>query len=246
MHSFCNGCQPFLAAASGDPNPGALQKTRVLFLTGGCCHDWDGVAPILEDILRSSGDFEVTLTQDRDYLTAPEVNRFDVLLFYTQGGDITPAQREGLLGFVKKGGGLVGLHGATASFKTSDEYWELVGGRFTTHTHKVFEVFCADPSHPITAGFAPFKIYDEDYNHNFKDKNIHVLAKRDGDVPVMWTRDYGKGRVFINALGHDAGVFNNRTFQTVTVRGLYWAARRNPKPLPKPKPIAKTDLSAKK
>lgn len=205
---------------------------RVLFLIGGASHDWEGMSAVLVRILEASGDFRVTLTGDRDYLAPEKVKDFDTLLFFTQGGELSEAQRKGLLGFVKRGGGFVGLHSATATFKTSDDYWELVGGRFTTHSFREFEVKCEDPSHPVTRVFSSFRVTDEDYHHTFKPGVVlQVLATREGD-PTMWTRQYGRGRVIINTLGHDARAWNNRVFQTLAFRSVYWAAGREPKPMP--------------
>ncbi|HQL09936.1 MAG TPA: ThuA domain-containing protein, partial [Lentisphaeria bacterium] len=48
----------------------------------------------------------------------------------------------------------------------------------------------------------------------------------DGTVmPVVWTRRYGKGRVFYSSLGHVIADFE-RTPEVleITVRGLMWAA----------------------
>ena len=45
------------------------------------------------------------------------------------------------------------------------------------------------------------------------------------DMPVMWTKRYGQGRVFYNALGHQAGVIGAEPTITLMRRGFAWAAR---------------------
>lgn len=44
------------------------------------------------------------------------------------------------------------------------------------------------------------------------------------DEPMLWTVDYGKGRVFATALGHDVDQVQTPTFVTTFTRGTEWAA----------------------
>ena len=44
-------------------------------------------------------------------------------------------------------------------------------------------------------------------------------------MPVVWTKVYGKGRVFYNSLGHKASVLEAEPCQTLMRRGFQWAAR---------------------
>jgi hypothetical protein len=46
-------------------------------------------------------------------------------------------------------------------------------------------------------------------------------------MPVVWTKTWGKGRVFYSALGHDPSEFDAypEVF-AMALRGLQWAARR--------------------
>jgi len=214
----------------------AQKPIRVLFLKGGASHDWDSLAPILVDLLKLSGDFNVTTTKDRGLLTRPAIDNYDVIAFYTQGGDLHEDQKNGLQSFLARSGGIVGLHSATATFKTSAWWWKLVGGRFKGHTCREYEVECTAPAHPVTRCFSKLKVKDEDYSNDFyPGADIHVLARRvDSGDPVIWTRQAGHGRVIVNTLGHDIGVWSNRTFQTLCFRMFYWACGREPKPLPSP------------
>ena len=42
--------------------------------------------------------------------------------------------------------------------------------------------------------------------------------------PMLWTVDYGKGRVFVTALGHDVEQVQTTAFTTTFARGAEWAA----------------------
>jgi type 1 glutamine amidotransferase len=42
-------------------------------------------------------------------------------------------------------------------------------------------------------------------------------------MPVVWTKTYGKGRVFFNALGHRRNVLETGTPRELMRRGFLWA-----------------------
>jgi hypothetical protein len=44
-------------------------------------------------------------------------------------------------------------------------------------------------------------------------------------MPVAWTRAWGHGRVYYNALGHKAAVIADGPPREMLRRGLLWAAR---------------------
>lgn len=92
------------------------------------------------------------------------------------------------------------------------------------------------PGHPILKGLP-------EHWHHFKDevythlrgpaRNLEILATtRDAgrDEPMMWTVRYGKGRVFVDVMGHcgnDPDMVYSMTctgFQVTFLRGCEWAA----------------------
>ena len=44
-------------------------------------------------------------------------------------------------------------------------------------------------------------------------------------MPVVFTKGYGAGRVYYNALGHQKNVIDNGPAAELMRRGLLWAAR---------------------
>lgn len=212
----------------------AGERVKLLFLRGGGIHDWKGLSPILVEVLKKTGDFEVTLTESLDDLKTDRIGRYDLVLFYCTGlefGD--PAQEKGLCDFVRNGGGYAGIHSASDSFKRSDAYWELVGGRFAGHGGGKYTVFIYGKQHAITTGLEDFEIQDETYRHNLhKNACIRALVRmnRGNERQCMgWVQTQGKGRVFYTGLGHGRPAWTNLHFQRFVVRGLYWAAGREPK-----------------
>ena len=55
-----------------------------------------------------------------------------------------------------------------------------------------------------------------------QDKQTKVGAGT--DEPILWTTDFGKGRVFNIALGHGPEDTENPEFKAIFMRGVEWAA----------------------
>jgi type 1 glutamine amidotransferase len=45
------------------------------------------------------------------------------------------------------------------------------------------------------------------------------------DMPVVWTKTYGQGRVFYNSLGHHADIVSMPPVLEFMRRGFLWAAK---------------------
>lgn len=44
-------------------------------------------------------------------------------------------------------------------------------------------------------------------------------------VPVVWTRLWGAGRIFVCTAGHKLDIWNEPPVRTIVERGLLWASR---------------------
>jgi type 1 glutamine amidotransferase len=213
----------------------ANKEIKVMFLRGGEVHDWKNCTPILKSVLDRTSDFEVTFTENLDDLKE-RIKQFDIIIQYTTGMELTKEQENGLCDFIQNGGGYVGIHSASDSFKNSDRYWEMLGGRFAGHGSGKFTVYIYDSDHPITKGMANFEIEDETYSHNYhRNAQMRSLTRmnRDNERQSMsWVSSYGKGRVFYTGNGHGREAWSNPQFQRLVVRAAYWAAARNIKDPP--------------
>ncbi|MBI2300064.1 MAG: ThuA domain-containing protein [Armatimonadetes bacterium] len=203
-----------------------------LVFAGGSIHDWKGCGASIRQTLEASGEFDITYVEDDlDVFCRPGfLDPFELLVFYYTVGDITDAQKNGLLNWVASGKGFVGSHSAADSFRGSPEYRALVGGYFVTHPHyRSYQVSVLDHEHPIMAGLGDeFQVTDEQYIMAW-DRRNHVLANAlwKGDtMPVAWTKEWGAGRVFYLALGHDPAACEQEVYQTLLVRGARWAATK--------------------
>jgi type 1 glutamine amidotransferase len=120
-------------------------------------------------------------------------------------------------------------------------------------------VVIKDSSHPITRGMKGFAQKRDELYANLRWQpagKYHVLATAYDehalyqgkarqpipgaglDHPMLWTVDYGKGRVFTTALGHDTEAIKNAGFIATFVRGTEWAATGNVT-IPAPAELAK-------
>lgn len=155
-----------------------------------------------------------------------------------------------LLEFVKSGKGLVLYHFSAAAFTGWTEFEKLSGGNWRPGAgqHSAahdFTVEITDANHPITRGL-PAKMpqpHDELYA-NLKWQpagSVHILATAWDDhslyknppqpitgagkaEPMLWTVEYGKGRIFGDMLGHDGPAVQTPTFLATFMRGSEWAA----------------------
>ena len=203
-------------------------RLKVLFEVGGPVHNAVELPAMLKKVLEDTGEFVVTVTDDRDQFTSANVCKYDLVLIYTTGGSLTKEQEEGLVKFVEDGKGLVGIHSATDSFHNSDAYWKLLAGAFTGHGGGKFKVKITGKSHSIVAGMSDFEIQDETYTHKFhpQSKPIVLMRRETDGEPAAWVQYYGKGRVFVTGLGHGGAAWENPNFQKLIIRSLQWAAGR--------------------
>jgi type 1 glutamine amidotransferase len=155
------------------------------------------------------------------------------------------------LDFVRSGKGVVVYHFSVAAFDGWTEYEKLCGGNWRPdHGHHSarhdFTVEIRDQQHPVTRGLKTSFLQPSDELYaNLKwqpEGTFHVLATAWDDhslyqgkasqpvpgagldQPMLWTVEYGKGRVFVTALGHDAATDQTPAFVVTFTRGAEWAA----------------------
>ena len=240
-----------LAAGAGLARPSAAQSPRpghLLYLTLSAGFKHATVAPsrdIVKEIGEKSGAFDVTFADDVAPFSEENLKHYDAVMFYTTGElPMNSQQKEALLDFVRSGHGFVGVHSATDTFYMWPEYLELIGGYFNDHPwHQNVTVDVVDPANPIVSALAPsFQINDEIYQiSDFQYRDTHVLLRLDPKSvdltrkgvhrrfygwPLAWTRNYGEGRVFYTALGHELAVWQDPRYQKMLLNGIKWAMGR--------------------
>ena len=214
------------------------QTKRVLYLTAtyGYRHG-DAIetsAEVFRQIAAETGALEIVHTEDVSWITAARLRDFDAVYFFTSGElPLTDAQKADLLAFVRNGKGFGGSHSATDTLYTWPEYGALIGGVFVDHPWvQDATVDVEDPRNPLVAHLAPsFRAEEEFYQfRSFSRENVRVLLTLDTrglnpnppDVPLVWVRNYGAGRVFYSAFGHFPQSFTAPTLRTMLRQALLW------------------------
>ncbi len=201
---------------------------NTLVFAGGAIHDWKGCSQEIIKSLSQKDDFNITVVEDDlEALVAPKLDPYDLIVFYYTVGEISDAQKNGLLNHIASGKGYVGIHSAADSFRGCPEYQAMVGGHFTTHPHyREYQVSIVDSENPITKGLVEFNVTDEQYILDY-DRRVNVLASalyQGKMMPVAWTKSWGDGRIFYLALGHDAAACQHENFSLLLQRGAVWAS----------------------
>jgi len=152
--------------------------------------------------------------------------------------------KKSFVDFVRKGGGLVGVHAATDCLYKWADYGDMLGGYFSGHPwHEEVTVKLDDPGHPLCAAFRgqTFKVTDEIYQFRdpYSRDKLRVLLsldtsktnmdkgdkikRQDDDFAVAWVQNYGKGRVFYCSLGHRDEIFWNPAVMQHYLDGIQFA-----------------------
>ncbi len=212
-----------------------MSDIKTLIVAGGEIHDYEACGQAMRDILDSDSRFDVDYVENDLSIFADGLESYDVLALYYTLGELTTDQKNGLLEWVADDNGFVGVHSATDSFKECPEYRAMIGGHFVTHPHyREYQVMVSDTEHPITENLSDdepveFTVTDEMYVTDYDPRN-NVLARalwEDGTVPVAWTKNWGDGRVYWLALGHDGPSCENPMFKKLLVNGTEWAAGKS-------------------
>lgn len=151
-------------------------------------------------------------------------------------------QKAELLKFVHDDGkGFVAAHTALTAWESWPEYGELLGGRYDGHPWNTTAATVVNEAadFPATRHFPPtFVFTDEFYQARlFSRDKARVLLRvdaaklppqaeshvKDGDMPIVWAKTYGKGRVLYSTFAHDAKTWDDRDVQQMYLEAIKWA-----------------------
>lgn len=225
-------------------------KTRVLILSGRNNHDWRTTTPCMRNLLVASGRFDVRVNEEPAGMTDATLAAYQVVVLDYNGPRWGAPAEKAMEAFVRGGGGLVVVHGASWAFSGLEvlgdkhvktgimepawpEYARMVGGVWSMAEPKTghgkrhkFAVKMVDGGESLQAD-------DELYHYMRMQHNVKVLATAYDDPalggtgkpePVLWNVAYGKGRVFHTTLGHDVAAMEQPAFRETFLRGTGGAA----------------------
>jgi type 1 glutamine amidotransferase len=187
------------------------------------------------------------------YADADELAATDLIVQVNTMSKIEDAEFTGLRTAIENGTGMAGWHGGIVdSYRTNSDYLHLMGAQFASHPGKnpaerkgeqadnyvsyLVEMTDAAASHPITQGIEDFELVSEQY-WLLHDDYLDVLATTTQAVrpwdpwtrpvtsPAIWTRQWGKGRIFVSTPGHRVDILEHPSVRTIIERGMLWASR---------------------
>ncbi|CAM3430546.1 ThuA domain-containing protein [Marinicrinis lubricantis] len=219
-----------------------MSKRKALIFQGGWQgHEPEQVADILAGILREE-DFDVEISDTLECLADGErLHSFDLIVPNWTQGKIEGPHLRNLLDTIAEGTGLAGLHGGMGdSFRMETDYQFMVGGQWVAHPGNdgvEYTVNILDPEHPLTKGMKDFQVKSEQYYmHVDPAVQVHATTRfpvAEGpytangtvDMPVVWSKMWGQGKVYYCSLGHVAKIVRMPEVIQLMRYGMTWAAR---------------------
>jgi type 1 glutamine amidotransferase len=191
--------------------------------------------------------YEIVASEDPSLFSAAGLDGMDAIILVsnsTRKDDpssefFTEGQRAAFQAFVRRGGGVVGIHAAADSHYAWPWYGRMIGARFTRHPEgtPTGTIRLVDPAHPANAGLSEtIDRADEWYYFEDYDPTLDVLVTLDpasigeADVnpnPISWAHRFEGGRVFYTALGHTEESWSDAAVLQHIGNGLRWVMARN-------------------
>lgn len=193
---------------------------------------------MIELMAKYTGAFEPTFSNDPEMLKYPKIKEFDAVFFNNVCGMVhnDPMVRDGILRFVREGGGLGGNHAVTYANLNWPEFAEMMGGWAGQHRVEEQVLKIDDPTSPLMKPFGtePFTHTDEFYifppyspysrekqrvlmsidveksDRGFGGRFSELSTRPDQDYGVAWVKGYGKGRTYFTPLGHTPIMYTDK------------------------------------
>lgn len=225
--------------------PRVLVYTRNHVTNGkGYVHDNIAASVAMIQQLAATNGFAVDAADDPAGFTPENLRKYRVLIFSNSNNEAfeNEAQRAAFQGFIRGGGGFVGIHSASGSERQWPYFWAVLGGKFKRHPPlQKFTMEVLDLKHPATAHLGRTWAWeDEFYYLDNLNPRIHILLAGDlttlrdpekatypgamfGDrFPLAWCQEFDGGRQFYTALGHKRECYRDPQFQQHVLGGILW------------------------
>ena len=218
------------------------KKPRKLLITDIQMYSGHSTIPhgneLLELMAKYTGTFEATFSNDLNLLKYPKIKEFDAVYLNNVCGMVhnDPEVRDGILRFVREGGGIGGNHAVTYANLNWPEFAEMMGGWSGAHHVEKQMLKIDDPGSPLMKPFGtesfehtdefyifpPYSPYSREKQRVLMsidvEKSDRATANKfcaqctrpDQDYGVAWVKAYGKGRTYFTPLGHTTIMYTDK------------------------------------
>ena len=201
-------------------------------------HDPDGVAQVFSEILKEEN-FDVTMSETLDSF-AEDLSVYDLIVPIWTMGELSRDKEKNVCAAIASGVGIAGCHGGMCdAFRNSTDWQFMTGSQWVAHPGNsgvTYEVKVKNSE--LTAGIGNFTVTSEQY-YIHVDPAVKVFATTEFptaegnhtpngkvELPVVYTKLWGKGRVFYNSLGHNREIFAIPDARELMRRGFLYASRK--------------------
>ncbi len=215
-------------------------KKALVFYGGWSGHTPVETAHIFKDILEKNG-FSVTMSDTLSVLDNYEdIADYDLFVPMWTMGEIGAEQCRNICKAVENGAGIAGCHGGMCDSFRNDTNWQfMTGAQWVAHPGNGQATYTVNmkKANPFTGDLEDFTYTGEQY-YIHVDPAINVYATMDfptvdgphaanGKVtmPVVFTKMWGKGKVFYSSMGHTYKDFDIPQVKTIMERGFLWAVK---------------------
>jgi len=150
----------------------------------------------LQEMARKSKAFSVDLEDDYEVFNKRSLKQYSAILFNstTSLKFTSESQREAILDFVRGGGGLIGIHGASDNFYEWEEGAEMMGGQFNGHPWTAGGTWAFkldDPTHPLNQAFEGKGFWHQDEIYQYRPssyvgpENLRILVSLDMSKEIV-------------------------------------------------------------
>jgi type 1 glutamine amidotransferase len=184
------------------------------------------------------------VSDDPAVFTPGNLKKYRAIIFNNTNNEIleNEEQKAAFQGFIRGGGGVVGIHSATGSMRKWPYFWQVMGGKFSRHAKmQKFTLIVKDAQDPSTKHLpATFEWTDEFYYVDNIPQGRHVVLAGDlkalddpgkdkfpgkafGDeYPLAWRQTFDGGRQFYTSLGHKIEHYSDPRLTQHILGGLLW------------------------
>jgi type 1 glutamine amidotransferase len=229
--------------------PAANPRVLVFTKTEGFRHASIPAAIAAVKTLGAQNGFDMAATEDGGAFTAANLARYDAVLFLLTTGDVLDAAEQAAFeGYVRAGGGYVGVHSASDTERDWPWYGRLVGAWSSGHPEiQQATLDVASPRDTSTAALpARWTRTDEWYSwlSSPRANGVHVLLSIDettyqprefamgADHPLAWWHDFDGGRAWYTQLGHTEESYAEPLFLGHLLGGIRYATGGDAQPAP--------------